>query len=224
MLEETDYCEEMAFRNFNKPLNITDEDERKFKKAKSCHICGEKYTSEDIRVRDHCHFTGKYRGLAHYDCNLKLKLDIKNMKFPVVFHTLRRYDSHFIMQNLAMSQYLPSGAFTWLSYKKIDKHSLTEHMPLDESKGGMILEVDLEYPKEWHDLHDGYLVPAEQVKIKQRGALIQIIVSGDIRKKYGITIGQVIKLTPTWSDKEKCVALLKLAALFEFRIKIEENT
>ena len=39
-------------------------------------------------------------GSAHQDCNLKLKLDMKKLKIPVVFHNLRGYDSHFIMQNI----------------------------------------------------------------------------------------------------------------------------
>ena len=50
-----------------------------------------------IIVRDHCHITGKYRGPAHQDCNLNFQL---TDKIPVIFHNLRRYDSHFIMQNI----------------------------------------------------------------------------------------------------------------------------
>ena len=29
-----------------------------------CHICSKKYTDKDVRVRDHCHITGKFRGSA----------------------------------------------------------------------------------------------------------------------------------------------------------------
>ena len=52
------------------------------------------------RVRDHCHITGKYRGSAHNDCNLKLRLNPKYIKIPVIFHNLKGYDSHFIMQKI----------------------------------------------------------------------------------------------------------------------------
>ena len=52
---------------------------------------------EIIKERDHCHITGKYRGSAHRDCNVNLKL---NYKIPVVFHNLKNYDSHLIMQEL----------------------------------------------------------------------------------------------------------------------------
>lgn len=39
-----------------------------------------------ILVRDHCHITGRYRGSAHQDCNLKLRIDFKTYKLPVIFH------------------------------------------------------------------------------------------------------------------------------------------
>ena len=52
------------------------------------------------RVRDHCHFTGKYRESANNDCNLKLRLEPESIKIPVIFHNLKGYDSHFIMQKI----------------------------------------------------------------------------------------------------------------------------
>ena len=54
----------------------------------------------NIRVGDHCHITGKYRGSAHNNCNLKLLLDSEYIKIPVIFHNLKGYDSHFIMQKI----------------------------------------------------------------------------------------------------------------------------
>ena len=65
-----------------------------------CHICGEKYTDKDVHVRDHCHITGKFRGSAHQECNLKLRIKPENLKIPIIFHNLRGYDSHFIMQQI----------------------------------------------------------------------------------------------------------------------------
>ena len=52
---------------------------------------------KDIRVRDHCHITGKYRGLAHQDCDINYRL---TDKMPVISHNLKGYDSHFIMQTI----------------------------------------------------------------------------------------------------------------------------
>ena len=82
MLSEVEYCQKMIATEFQKPLQMTDEEEELFKTAEEW---------------DHCHITGKYRGSAHQDCNLILKLDPSKFKVPVIFHNLRGYDSHFIM-------------------------------------------------------------------------------------------------------------------------------
>ena len=87
-------------KEFNKPLEMTKDDENKFEKAEECYICNKKYTDEDIKVRDHCHITGNYRGFAHQECNLKLRVNPEQLKIPVIFHNLRGYDSHFIMQEI----------------------------------------------------------------------------------------------------------------------------
>ena len=100
MLEEVDYCKKVIRKHFNKQLNMTKSDEQEFQRAKACHICDKQYTDDDIRVRDHCHITGKYRGSAHQDCNLKLRIESDKIKIPVIFHNLRGYDSHFIMQEI----------------------------------------------------------------------------------------------------------------------------
>ena len=50
------------------------------------------------KVRDHCHFTSKYRGAAHSKCNLKYKV----IKFiPVAFHNGSNYNNNFIIKQLA---------------------------------------------------------------------------------------------------------------------------
>ena len=100
MLEEVKYCKKTMRKCFNKPLKMTKDDLDAFEKATECHICNKQYTSEDIRVRDHCHITGKYRGSAHQECNLQLRINPEEIKIPVIFHNLRGYDSHFIMQEI----------------------------------------------------------------------------------------------------------------------------
>ena len=52
----------------------------------------------------------------------------------------------------AMSQFLPTSNFKWLSEKQSDKINLAKYK--EDSKKGLMLEVDLEYPKELHDLHN----------------------------------------------------------------------
>ena len=99
MLDEVKDCKKVMKKSFNKPLRMTEKNEKEFE-ANKCYICEEKYTDKDKRVRDHCHITGKYRGSAHQDCNLKLKIEPDKIKIPVIFHNLRGYDSHFIMQQI----------------------------------------------------------------------------------------------------------------------------
>ena len=97
MLEEVKYCKKVMKKEFNKPLRMTKDNEKEFQKADKCHICEKEYNKTDVRVRDHCHVTGQYRGSAHQDCNLNFRL---TEKIPVIFHNLRGYDSHFIMQEI----------------------------------------------------------------------------------------------------------------------------
>jgi len=60
--------------------------------------------AEKSWVRDHCHITGKYRGAAHNECNLKLCIYPNKSKVPVVIHNLRGYDGHLIMSELGKSE------------------------------------------------------------------------------------------------------------------------
>ena len=87
----------MLIKHFNKELVMTKEDNENFKNSTKCWVYENDYVDNDVNVRFHCHMTGKYRGSAHRDCNINLKL---NHKIPVVFHNLKKYDSHLIMQEL----------------------------------------------------------------------------------------------------------------------------
>ena len=100
MLYEVNYCKNVMRNNFNKLLKMTNEAELCFKQTDKCHICNKKYSAKDVRVRDHGHITGKYRGSALQECNLKLKIKPEDIKIPVVFHSLRGYHSHLIMQQI----------------------------------------------------------------------------------------------------------------------------
>ena len=97
MIEESKYCSDVIKKHFNKELVMTKEDNEDFKTSTKCWICDNDYVDNDVKVRDHCQITGKYRGSAHRDCNMNLKL---NRKIPAVFHNLKYYDFHLIMQEL----------------------------------------------------------------------------------------------------------------------------
>ena len=76
---------------------LTKEEEDNYNKENICHICKNEFNN-DGKVRDHCQFTGKYRGATHNTCNLRYKIP-KNI--PVIFHNGSTYDYHFIIKELA---------------------------------------------------------------------------------------------------------------------------
>ena len=92
----------MEYMHNQKPMDdLTAEEKILFEIADRCHICGEGFVEsgekKDQRVRDHCHFTGKFRGAAHSSCNVQYQV---SKVFPVLFHNLRGYDSRFIIKEL----------------------------------------------------------------------------------------------------------------------------
>ena len=87
------FCEHIileAKRLYNSFLELpmippTSKQRESYQSAKICHICTNKVIEKDIKVRDHCHYTGQYRGPAYVSCNLKYKIP---SYIPVVFHNL----------------------------------------------------------------------------------------------------------------------------------------
>ena len=76
ILKEYDYCKKMIKKHFNINL-ITSAEEERFQLSNNCWICDKLFDVGDEKVRDHCHITGKYRGAAHWSCNINLKLSKK---------------------------------------------------------------------------------------------------------------------------------------------------
>ena len=69
---------------------------KSYNNAKICHICFDPFKNGDAnrKVRDHCHYSGKYRAAAHSLCNLQYKTP---SYIPVVFHNLAGYDVHLFI-------------------------------------------------------------------------------------------------------------------------------
>ena len=76
---------------------LTKKQWKKYKRSTKCHICYKPFTLRDPKVRDHCHYTGLYRGPAHSLCNLRYKIP---SYIPVVFHNLSGYDTHLFIREL----------------------------------------------------------------------------------------------------------------------------
>ena len=80
-----------------KMIPLTTKEEIDYYKQKICYICKKEFDKQNYKVRDHCHYTGKYRGAAHNICNLRYKIP---KEVPVVFHNGSNYDYHFIIKEL----------------------------------------------------------------------------------------------------------------------------
>ena len=76
---------------------MSEKEKHLFQQCNNCWICEKLIDNDDEKVRDHCHVTGKFRGAAHWSCNINLQL---TKKVPVIFHNLRGYDSHLIFNEL----------------------------------------------------------------------------------------------------------------------------
>ena len=70
---------------------------KKYEVASRCYICFKSFNGENPKVRDHCLFSGSYRGPAHMKCNLMYKIP---PYFPIVFHNLSGYDTHLFIKEL----------------------------------------------------------------------------------------------------------------------------
>ena len=105
----------------NKKMIITEEEQEQFNQASNCWICG-KLLNIDDRVRDHCHFTGRYRGAACNKCNLKY---CKPNNISVFFHNLTGYDSHLFIKKLGVTEgdidCIPNNEENYISFAKTIK-------------------------------------------------------------------------------------------------------
>ena len=89
-------------------ISLTDQENKSYEKRKGCYKYKKEFSTNDDngislnkkyhKVRDHCHYKGKYRGAAHVICNLRYKTP---KEIPVVFHNGSTYDYHFLIKQLA---------------------------------------------------------------------------------------------------------------------------
>ena len=143
-----------------------------------CLFCAEPLLVPNFKdsVRDHDHMTGKYRGAAHNECNFKLKLNPKTMPIPVIFHNLKGYDGHLLMQAMARVQgeikCIPTNTEKYISFslgnlrfvdsvnfllssldklvKGTDEFPIMEKLMPEENKRQLLLKKGI-YPYEYMD-------------------------------------------------------------------------
>ena len=122
--ENKEYCSDAMKKYFNKKLVMTKGDNEDFKNSIRCWICDNYYVHNDV------HITGKYRGSSHRDCNINITL---NNKIPVVFHSLKNYDSDLIMQELGKfnlkRNVIPNGLGKYISFTINNKLIFIDSFP-----------------------------------------------------------------------------------------------
>ena len=149
---------------------MTKEDNEDFENSNKCWICDNTYVDCDVKVTYHYHITGKYRGSAHIDCNINVKL---NHKIPVLFRNLKNYDSHLILQELGKFNLkinvIHNGLEKYMSFSISNKLSFIDSFQFVSSSLDSVVKIsDKEYNyvlKDWNkfemktmkDYHDLYL-------------------------------------------------------------------
>ena len=108
--------------NIPKEIIFGEKEKERYNEETRCWICKGEFDDKDKnkeKVKDHCHYTGRYRGAAHNECNL----NYRNPNFtPVVFHNLSGYDSHLFIKNLGFSEgnidCIPNNEEKYISFSK----------------------------------------------------------------------------------------------------------
>ena len=76
VLKEYQYCKKVLKKDFNKNLILTEKEEQ-FQSSNTSWICKKLIDDDDEKVKYHCHITGKFRGIAHWSCNINIQLTKK---------------------------------------------------------------------------------------------------------------------------------------------------
>ena len=110
------YVRSVMRKYFCKNLVMSAEENERFERTNVCWISG-KLNYFDHKVRDHYQITGKYRGCAHWSCNINLKI---TKKVPVIFHNLKGYDGNLVFKELSKLDckisVTPNGSKKYMSF------------------------------------------------------------------------------------------------------------
>jgi hypothetical protein len=128
-------------------IPLTNDELEKYDNANSCYLCKQKFSNEpnkdgfiDIKIIDHDHLTGKYRGPAHNSCNMRYQIP---EKIPVFFHNLKGYDSHFIIRYLTNEHFkeckiIPTNMEKFISFSLDKIQMLDSYQFLSESLSNLV--------------------------------------------------------------------------------------
>ena len=119
---------------------MSEEDVKDFENAKKCYVCGNKFRKKNniIKLRDHCHFSGKYRGAACKDCNFRMR---KPKFMPVILHNLQNDDSHLFIKSLGLTE----GKIKCIAKTEEKYISFSKELIMSEfEKDGKIIKIKRE--------------------------------------------------------------------------------
>ena len=110
---------------------MTKKDHEDFENSSKYWSYSQIYVQGDVKVRDHCHITGRYKSSAHKYCNINVKL---NHSIPIVFHSLKNYDSHLIINEPRKFNFkinvIPNGLEKYMSLSINNKLIFIDTLPL----------------------------------------------------------------------------------------------
>ena len=155
--------------NTNIPMMLSEEDELNFKQATKSFICKESWRK--IRVRDHCHLTGKYRGAAHSNCNLQLQY---SNQVPIFCHNLGGYDTHLIMHHLAKYKHLnltstPKNKEKYISFSVGSARFLDSLNFMNESLSKLMNNLTADGDEHLHYVKHHFPDPSERKLLLRKG-------------------------------------------------------
>ena len=130
-------------------IPLSSEEWKKFRESEVCWLCKGKFGEEKPKVRDHCHFTGKFRGAAHQSCNLKFQ----RPKFtPVFFHNLQNYDAHLFVRALGLMdevlsiKCIPNNGEKYISFSlKFELKRFTKWDPGTEEWKEVVVKHEIQF-------------------------------------------------------------------------------
>ena len=137
ILSEYNNGRNVVKKHFCKNLIMSAEENERFEKTNICWTCNKLFDLSHDKVRDHCHISEKYRGAAHWSCNINLKI---TNKIPVIFHNLKGNESHLIFKELSKLNVkisiIPNGLEKYMAFM------INKNIVLIDSKQFMHCSID----------------------------------------------------------------------------------
>ena len=136
----------------DKEMNLSEEEESNFQNATTCWMCEKPFDDleKNWKVRDHCHYTGKYRGPAHNLCNLKMR---KDKTVVVGFHNGTNYDFHLFVKDLGRH----AGKINVIAknsekYISVEKSIIVGEEEMLDEEGNPVIDKKTKKPKKKLDI------------------------------------------------------------------------